>query len=62
MEMVYENAELGLKVAENDEEKYWLDVKETTEKDIANLEKMLKFNKAIVEMAQSKIKTSLTQQ
>ena len=35
---------------------YWTEVKENSVKDIANLEKLLKFNKAIVEMATKKIK------
>lgn len=49
---------LGLVVAENDEEKFWIEIKESTEKDIKNLEKMLKFNKGIIAMCEEKIKNA----
>lgn len=39
------------------EEAYWRDIKEKTEREIETLEKMLKFNKGIKEMAIQKIKS-----
>lgn len=41
------------------EEAFWTDVKEKTEREIETLEKMLKFNKAILEMSIIKIKEEL---
>ena len=38
------------------EEAYWTEIKKKTETEIATLEKMLKFNKAILEMVKEKIK------
>jgi hypothetical protein len=55
-----ENEELGLKVAENDEERFWEEIKESAEKDIANLEKMLKFQNAILELALKKRDNAVT--
>ena len=46
---------IGLKVAENKEEAFWIEVKDNTEKDIERLEKLLKFNQAILTMANYKI-------
>jgi len=43
----------GIKIATKDEA-FWIDVIEKTEKEIETLEKMLKFNKAILEMARKK--------
>lgn len=54
--MVYEENTLGLQVAENDDEKMWLEVKENSLKDIENLKKMLKFQEAVLDMANSKLK------
>ena len=40
----------------NKDEAYWLDIKNKTIKEIDTLENMLKFNKAILEMAIEKFK------
>lgn len=45
-----EPKDLKLKIV-TEEQKFWTDVKETTEGEIKRLEKLLKFNKAVVEMA-----------
>jgi len=37
------------------EEVFWADVKDKTEKEISTLERLLKFNQAILEMCLSKI-------
>jgi hypothetical protein len=58
MEMVYENKELGLMVAENEDEQMWIDVKKDTEQDIIKLKKMLKFQEAVLSLAASKIVVS----
>jgi len=50
-----ENEELGLKVAENEEEAFWQEIIDSTKKDIERLEKLLKFNKAVLELAENKI-------
>lgn len=50
-----EDKELGLKVAENENERYWEEIRQTTEKDIANLEKLLKFQRAVLEMVEGKL-------
>lgn len=47
--------DLGLKIGTKDEA-LWTDVKETTEAQIEGLEKSLKVNRAILEMAKKKIK------
>ena len=49
--------DLGI-VMKSKEEAYWLNVKEKTEHEIETLESMLKFNKAILEMAIDKIAKS----
>ena len=50
-----ENKELGLVIAEDEEEKFWIEIRDNMIKDITNLEKMLKFNKSILEMANTHI-------
>ncbi len=49
-----EDKKIGLKVATK-EEAYWIEVKRSTAIQIDNLEKSLKFNKAILVMAENKI-------
>ena len=41
---------------ESKESAYWKEIIESTEKDIENLERMLKFNKAVLDMAVKKRK------
>jgi len=53
--------DLGIKIVSK-EEAYWTQIKEKTEIEIETLEKMLKFNKAILEMAQVKIKSEQEEQ
>ena len=50
-----EDDSIGLKIAENSEELFWAEIKESCEKDIKNLEKMLKFQTAIFKMAQNNL-------
>lgn len=50
-----ENVELGLKVAENEDEKFWTDVKDNTLADIDRLKKLLKFQESIKGMAEEKL-------
>ena len=50
-----EDKDLGLKVG-SEEEAYWQEIINQSLKDIENLNKLLKFQNAIVEMAQDKIK------
>jgi len=38
------------------EEAFWTEIKESTEKDIERLEKLLKFQRAVVEFCEEKIK------
>jgi hypothetical protein len=56
--MVYENKELGLLVADNEDEQMWIDIKRETEQDILKLKKMLKFQEAVLSLAISKIAVS----
>lgn len=51
-----ENSELGLKIAENQDEVFYSEIKDNTEKDIKNLEKMLRFNREILAMAEEGLK------
>ena len=51
-----EDKKSGLKIAENEDEVMWTEVKEKTETDIKNLKKMLKFNKEVLKLAESKLK------
>ena len=53
--VMIEDKELGLKVAESEDEAFWEEVKQNSLKDIDNLNKLLKFQTAIVEMANSKL-------
>lgn len=48
-----ENNEMGLKIAETEDEKFWFEIKQNTESDIKNIEKMLKFQKSVLEMCNS---------
>lgn len=50
----YEPEDLGLLVGTKDEA-FWNDVKEKTEHQIEDLEKMLKFNKGILELCATKL-------
>jgi hypothetical protein len=50
---MYENKELGLVVAENEEEVFWTEIKSNTEEDIKKLEKLLKFQREILNLAKS---------
>lgn len=51
-----EDKDLGLKVAENEEEEFWLNVQQNCEKDIKGLDKMLKFQWAVLWLARDKLK------
>ena len=42
------------------EDKFWFDITEKTKEEIERLEKMLKFNKAILEMCKKKLKNVKT--
>jgi hypothetical protein len=53
--MTYENKELGLVVAENEDEKFYMDIVKDCKLNIANIEKQLRFNKDIQEMAEHKL-------
>ena len=53
--MIKEPKDLGIKM-ETKENAFWITVKEETETQIGQLEKALKFQKAILEMAISKKK------
>jgi len=53
--MVYENKDLGLVVAENEDEVFYNEIVQNTKEDIKKLEKLLKFNNDVLEMAQSKL-------
>jgi len=44
-----------VQIAESEEEAYWYEVIENSKKEIKALERALKFNKAVLEMAQTKI-------
>jgi len=46
--------DLGIKIG-TPEEAFWTDVKKKTEQEISTLEKLLKFNKAILAMCDVKI-------
>lgn len=50
------NEDLGLVVAEDEDEKFWLEIKENTEKDIKNLKKMMKFQESILSMSEANLK------
>lgn len=52
-----EDESLGLKVTENPEETFWTEIKQSTTEDIERLEKLLKFQKSILEMVESKLKS-----
>jgi len=41
------------------EEAYWSEIKDRTQKELETLEKMLKFNTAILEMCESKLKEEM---
>ena len=47
--------DLGL-VVKTKEEKFWSDIIDTTERDIENHEKVLKFSKKVLEMAKKELK------
>ena len=51
-----EDKKLGLKIAENEDEKMWAEIKESTEREIKNFKKLLKFNEAVLELANTKLK------
>jgi hypothetical protein len=51
-----ENKDLGLKVAEDSEEKFWTDLKEKCEKDIKSSEQTIAIAKHIIELCKEKIK------
>ena len=53
--MTYTNDELGLVVAENEDEKFYMDIEKDCKTNIANIEKQLRFNREIMEMAQRKL-------
>ena len=53
--MTYENKELGLVVAENEDEKFYMDIVKDCKTNIANIEKQLRFNRDIQEMAEKKL-------
>jgi hypothetical protein len=51
-----EHKDLGLKVAENSEEKFWIELKEKCEKDIASSKQTIEIAKTIIELCKKKIK------
>lgn len=50
-----EDKELGIVIAESEEEKNWIEIKDNAKKDIANLEKMLWFQREMLKLAESKL-------
>ena len=50
-----EDKSIGLVVAENEDEKMWFEIKENTVADIAKLKKLLKFQEAVLELAETKL-------
>jgi hypothetical protein len=54
--MTVKDESLGIEIAEDKEEKAWLEIKESSEKDIVQLKKLLMFQEAVVEMAKEKLK------
>jgi hypothetical protein len=52
--MIIDNG-IGLKMPENEDEEMWLEIKKTSEEDIKKMEKMLKFNRAVFELAETKL-------
>lgn len=53
--MPKEEEQIDVKIGTK-EEVYWTEIQEKTEKEIESLERMLKFNKAIWEMCEDKLK------
>ena len=45
----------NITIAENEDEKFWMEVKEKTEGDLKMYEKMIKFNKGVVELCNRKL-------
>lgn len=54
-----EDKEMDLKMAENKEEAYWLEIKKSTEEDIERLEKLLKFQKSVLKMCEEQASNAL---
>lgn len=53
--MTYTNDELGLVVAESEDEKFYMNIAKDCKTNIANIEKQLRFNRDILEMAERKL-------
>lgn len=51
-----EDKDLGLKIAENREEKFWIDAKKRAEDSIFNCDKEIILSKHIIELAETKLK------
>ena len=51
--------EIGAKIAENEDEAFWLEVKKETEAQIKSMKKSLKFQKAVLEMSKEEAKKSI---
>jgi hypothetical protein len=52
---MFKKKKIDVKIG-TEEEAFWNDIKQKTKQEISSLEKMLKFNKAILEMCQKKCK------
>jgi len=53
---MYENKELGLKVADDENEAYWTEIQKSTEADLKRLKNLVKFQEAVLVMIADKLK------
>lgn len=51
-----ENKELGIEIAENTDEKFWLETKEKCKEAISAEERNLKINKRMIELCEEQLK------
>lgn len=56
-----EDEKLGLKIAENADEAYWEEIRKATEEDINRLTRLLRFQNAILEMVNGKLRDAVKQ-
>jgi len=52
---IFKQKNIKVKIGTQDEA-FWTDIKKKTEQEIVGLEKMLKFNRSLLEMCEEKIK------
>ena len=53
---MYENKELGLKVADDENEAYWTEIQKSTEADLKRLKNLVKFQEAVLVMIAGQLK------